>query len=75
MTIDEILSDSDFTDERTGLKGYDLETYYLHTHIQFKYEYNKTLKKHVYYIYNEDDLTIDVENRKLIINLYEAKVR
>lgn len=75
LSIDEILNDKDFVDSKTGLKGYDLETYYLHSHIQFKCEYNKKLKKHVYYISNEDDLTIDKDNRKLIINLYEAKVR
>ena len=75
LSIDDILSDEDFIDNNTGRKGYDLETYYLHTHIQFKYEYNKELKRHVYYIYNEDDLTIDKINKKIIINLYEAKVR
>lgn len=63
--------------EKSG--GYDLETFYTHLYIQFKYGYSKKLKKHVYYLAypaeNGDDyMTFDDENKKIIFNLYEAKV-
>lgn len=63
--------------EKAG--GYDLETYYTHLYVQFKYGYSKKLQKHVYYLAyaaeNGDDyMTFDDENRRIIFNLYEAKV-
>lgn len=72
--IDEIINDCKPKDGDTD-GGYDLETYFIHTYIQFKCGYSKKLGKHVYYLANEDDLSIDTENRKLMLNLYEAKVR
>lgn len=74
LPIDAIISECQPKDgDKEG--GYDLETYYIHSYIEFKCGYNKKLNKHVYYLDNEDDLSIDIDNRKLILNLYEAKVR
>lgn len=79
-TIDEIVNDPDFHDTESDepLYGYPLDLYYLHSYVQFKYGYCKPLGEYVYYLAydnNSDELAIDVDNRKIILNFWEAKVR
>ena len=79
-----------FDEEDPEMLGYQLDKFYIQSYIQFKYCFSKKLGKHVYYLaypenlrlkngwnYNEarDAMTIDYRNKKLIFNLYEAKVR
>lgn len=80
MRIEEIFQDKDFVDNEADEKiyGYPLDLFYLHSYIQFKYGYCKQLGQYVYYLAydnNGDELSVDLENRKIILNLWEAKVR
>lgn len=61
--------------------GYPVRKYYSYSYIKLKCVYDKKLKKHIYYFDAESESdggkvvkNIDKEERKMIINLYEAKV-
>jgi len=60
--------------------GFPIKKYYSYTYIKLECIYDKTLKKHVYYFANQCSSNgtkvknIDENDRKMIINLYEAKV-
>lgn len=60
--------------------GFPVKKYYSYTYIKLECIYDKTLKRHVYYFANQCSSTgtevknVDEEDRKMIINLYEAKV-
>lgn len=60
--------------------GFPVRKYYSYTYIKLKCIYDKNLKKHVYYFTNQcssdvaEVKNVDETERKMIINLYEAKV-
>lgn len=54
--------------------GYSFKTYLRYSFIKFKYEYNSTLSKYIYYIDTDTYGDTVYENNRLILNIYEAKI-
>lgn len=73
-TFEDILNDFN---EKGDDKPYGINQYLKYSYIHFKYQYNKNMNKHIYYL---DDLTYgnyydsNVNDNCLSINLYEAKI-
>lgn len=69
-----------YKDSDNEVVGFPVKKYYSYTYIKLECIYDKKLKKHVYYFTNQcsSDSTevknVNEDDRKMIINLYEAKV-
>lgn len=63
-----------YVDSEGNIVGFTLNTFYNYSYIKIECKYDRKLKRHVYYIKNQCDDNINVENNQMIFNLYEAKL-
>lgn len=75
LTYEEVLNLwKSYTDENGNVVGFDLNSYYKYSYIKLIYKYDKNSGKYVYFLKNENNKNTDIDNSKIIINLFEAKI-
>lgn len=74
LSYQEIINEwyKNLNSDKNEVVGFSIRKYYSYTYIKLKVVYDKKLKKHVYYLDNQEN--VDKINRTMTINLYEAKV-
>ena len=59
---------------RSYVVGYTMKRYNDYSYIRLRCVYSEELQQHVYYLASECADNVDIDNRKMVLNLYEAKV-